>query len=514
MRADLVEVPPGRDSAPHRLTSGRVLARNTAWNLLGQAIPMMAAVIAIPPLIGGLGRDRFGFLTLAWLVVGYFSLFDLGLGRALTKVVAERLGSGREPEIAPMVWTALLLMASLGLLGAGVVVALAPWLVGEAIGVPAVLRVEATRALLLLAASLPFVVTAAGLRGLLEAQQRFDLINVFGGILGAFTYVGPVLVLPFSRGLVPTVVVLVSGRVLLCVVYLILCLRSMPALRRGLVLRRESVRPLLRLGGWMTVSNLVGPLMVSLDRFLIGALISVGMVTFYAAPYEVIIKLWIIPGALIRVLFPAFATSFARDRRRAVVLFDQGVRAVFLAMSPIILALVFFAGDGLTLWVGADFARHSTRVMQWLAVGIFLNSLSLIPFTLIQALGRPDLTAKLHLAQLPFYLPALWVLIHVLGIEGAAIAWTLRVAVDTVLLFVVAQWLLPDDPEAGRWRWYVAAAALPALVLAGLPTGPAPRGLLLALALGTLLPVAWLRILSPGERGLVRRHLERALGRG
>src|ERR671925_513241 len=75
------------------LTSGRLLARNTLWNLSGYAAPMLVAVFCIPVLISRLGKDRFGVLTLAWALVGYASLFDLGLGRALTQLVAKKLGA-------------------------------------------------------------------------------------------------------------------------------------------------------------------------------------------------------------------------------------------------------------------------------------------------------------------------------------------------------------------------------------------------------------------------------------
>jgi len=63
------------------LTGGRRLARNVLWNLLGTGAPLLVAIVVIPVLIEGLGIERFGVLTIAWMVVGYFSLFDLGLGR-------------------------------------------------------------------------------------------------------------------------------------------------------------------------------------------------------------------------------------------------------------------------------------------------------------------------------------------------------------------------------------------------------------------------------------------------
>ncbi|NOY58371.1 MAG: hypothetical protein GXO75_05495, partial [Calditrichaeota bacterium] len=57
-----------------------------------------------------------------------------------------------------------------------------------------------------------------------------------------------------------------------------------------------------------------------------------------------------------------------------------------------------------------------------------------IAFAMVQAVGRPDLTAKLHLIEAPFYLLVLWLLVGKFGIQGAAIAWSLRVFVDTIAL--------------------------------------------------------------------------------
>src|SRR5215472_2321213 len=80
-------------SSNAHLTSNRLLARNTLWNLAGSVAPMLVAAVCIPLLIKGLGTDRFGVLTLVWALIGYATLFDLGLGRALTQLVAAKLGT-------------------------------------------------------------------------------------------------------------------------------------------------------------------------------------------------------------------------------------------------------------------------------------------------------------------------------------------------------------------------------------------------------------------------------------
>jgi hypothetical protein len=70
------------------LTSGRTLIRGAAWNLLGQSLPVIAAFLFVTLLVQGLGVERLGILSLAWMLIGYFSLFDLGMGGALTRMVS------------------------------------------------------------------------------------------------------------------------------------------------------------------------------------------------------------------------------------------------------------------------------------------------------------------------------------------------------------------------------------------------------------------------------------------
>ena len=486
------------------LTSGRLLARNTIWNLAGNAAPLIIALFSIPILIHRMGKDRFGILTLAWALIGYASLFDIGLGRALTQVVAKKLGSGEEDQVPKVVWTSLLLMLALGTLGAVLVSGVSPWLVHRVLKIPAALQTETLRSFYLLALSIPVVIITAGLRGLLEAHQRFDLVTYLRIPMGAFTFAGPLVVIPYSQSLVPVVAMLVVGRFVGCLAHFWLCLRVAPELHRSIAWHTASAGPLLRVGGWMTVTNVVGPLMVTLDRFVIGATLSLGAVTYYATPYDVVTKLLLIPGAVVGVMFPAFTSSFSGDQERAAFLYGRSVKYVLLALFPIVLLIVAFAQNGLTVWLGADFAQHSTRVAQWLVVGVFANSLALIPFTFVQGVGRPDLTAKLHLLELPAYLALLFCMVHSNGIQGAAIAWTLRTTVDAVALFVMARRFLPaGSAVAPRTKILLAAAPL-VLALAAMAQDLFLKASFLLVAISIFALVTWFAILTPEERSLVQ----------
>jgi O-antigen/teichoic acid export membrane protein len=489
-----------------RLTSGHLLARNTIWNLVGNGAPLLVAVFCIPVLIRGLGTDRFGLLTLTWTVIGYATLFDVGLGRALTQLVARKLGAGEDDEVPKLVWTSLLLMLLLGLLGTVVVVLITPWLTNRVLHVGGLLQRETLRSFYLLGLSIPVVTSTAGLRGLLEAQQRFDLVNALRIPMGVFMFAGPMLVLPFSTSLLSIVALLVVGRVIAWVAHLLLCLRVVPMLRERVVWHRAAVGPLLRFGGWMTVTNVVGPVMVTMDRFLIGALLSVSAVAYYTAPYEMVTRLWLIPGAMVGVMFPAFSTSFEQDRGRTRRLYARSLTYLVLVLFPLVLLVVVFARNGLKLWLGAVFAQNSFHVLQWLAVGVLVSGLANVPFAMLQGLGRPDVTAKLHMIELPIYVAALWGLTKMYGIEGAAIAWTIRATVDALMLFILANRFLP-----ARGGFRPRTAVLVALALVTLASGVLPQQLMLksifvvSAFLGFLL-VAWFMVLSREERNFAQKY--------
>src|SRR5690349_3012870 len=125
------EVPSSEGHHRSSLLSSRILATSAFWSLVSQGIPAIVGVVTIPAIVRGLGVERFGVLTLAWMVIGYFGLFDLGLGRAVTKFAAELLPSDNRSLMDRLLWTAWYLMLAIGLAGATLLMVISPWLRSE-----------------------------------------------------------------------------------------------------------------------------------------------------------------------------------------------------------------------------------------------------------------------------------------------------------------------------------------------------------------------------------------------
>lgn len=434
----------------HRLLGGRLLAGNSILNLIGQGLPVLVGVVAIPGLIDGLGTEKFGILTLAWVFIAYFGFFDLGLGRALTKHVAECLGTGMQDDIPALVWTALALIGLLGVVGTVVLAITAPWLVNDALKVPAELQAETRAAFYLLAVSLPFVVSTTGLRGVLAALQKFKLITALRIPMGMWTFLSPLVVLQWTDNLADIVIVLLIGRLISWALHLYFCVRVIPSLQSDIGFDRSFIRPLLGFGGWLAVSSIVGPVMLYLDRFLIAGAVSLTAVAYYTTPHEIVIRLLVIPSAILGVMFPAFSTAYVQSNERAGFLYRQALKYVFFLLLPIVALLIAFAPLGLELWLNAEFAENSSLVARIFCAAILINSLGHVSQSFVQASGRPDLTAKLHLIELILYLIYLPLLLNAYGIEGAAFAWLLRVTISAVVLALFARHRLALGAGAGE----------------------------------------------------------------
>lgn len=493
------------------LTSGRRLIRNVVWSGAGEIGPLAAAFIAVPILIHHIGTERFGILALAWTVFGYFSMFDLGIGSALTKFASDLLGARREEEVPALFWTGLALMTAFGLLGASVFALICPLLAHHILKIPLNLQHEALIAFYLLAIALPIGISAGAMRAMLAAHQRFDLITLVQSPNAIISSVGPLLVLPFTHNIAMIIAVLLVNLVATWIFYFACCAYGLRSFLREISLKPSLVRGLLSFGGWETGSNVFGVITNTADRFMLAAMTSIGAVSFYVVPARILNKLYLIPALIWSVLYPAFAHSFAEDSARTRILFARGVKLIVLGLFPIVLMTVAFARELLTLWIGAGFASHSAVVLQLLALSVIAGGVGGIAATLVSAAHRPDINAKIHAALLPVYLGLAVLMIRRYGVAGAAAASLARAVVDSVAHWVTARSVLSFHRGLAMRFGYFLIAAFSSMAIAVLPLGLEARCLAVAAVIAILYAAAWFVLLDDGDRRAISEYLSTGL---
>jgi len=241
-----------------------------------------------------------------------------------------------------------------------------------------------------------------------------------------------------------------------------MCLAARPSLRHPQTDFGE-FKNLFSYGMYLTLSGLLGPILSNIEKIFLARFASVAELTFYSVPFSLIDRLNLIPSSFSSVLFPSFS-YLQDDKNRRAALFYRGTLYILFIYGLFTAFFIALGKPFLTAWMGADFAAKSASVLAILAAGGLVNAAARPAITALQGMGRPDLPFYFHLSETILYVPAVWVLTKKWGINGAACAWTLRVALDSLLLHIAAARLTGTNAAL---YFVMAGRFLPAVVAAG-----------------------------------------------
>jgi O-antigen/teichoic acid export membrane protein len=451
------------------------IRHNTAYNLVGATLPIAVSLITLPIYLEAIGEARYGVLAVAWLLLGYFGLFDLGLGRATAQRIAA-LRNDMNCDRAKTLWTAAALNLGFGAVGGLIIWPLAYYYFRSVMAVEEQLRDEMLGAVFWMALALPLSTLISVLNGALMGRERFLQLNIINTIGTVFFQVAPLSVVliwgPDLRLILPAAL---AVRSLTLILLLWRCLRHVSD---GLFVQPERAEAvtLLRFGGWVTVSSIIGPMMVILDRFIIGAFLGAKAVAYYAVPFQLASQSTVFAGALSGSLFPRMA-NVTRSEEQGLGL--SAIKILVAAMTPIMMIAILMAQPFLGWWISSDLATQSGPIAHILLLGFWFNGMAHIPITMLQASGRPNLVAKCHMIEIvPYFLLLYFGMSH-FGLVGVATAFSIRTAVDfffltgfsgllkRVLPIIVlpgcnlaGAMIIANSLPFGSHGWYAASAAL------------------------------------------------------
>ena len=258
--------------------SSSKIAKDTIFNILVHILPLIFGLISIPLLMKNIGFERFGLVSLAWSLIGYFGFFDLGLGKSLTKFVADH---GREKdhplqfvEIRKTIFVAFCFSIFIALAFAF----FADPFVNKILKINSALKSEFISGLELLAVCIPFTVLASCLRGVFEGSNNFKRSNWSILLTGIGIYILPAFISSWQ----PTLPFIFKGILAARIIGVLVLLD------RSLFIdssqRSAGIRGIFGYGGWVAALNLIGPFLTYLDRWMIGALISSTIMAYYLTP--------------------------------------------------------------------------------------------------------------------------------------------------------------------------------------------------------------------------------------
>lgn len=409
---------------------------NVVFSFSGQILTLGVAFICMPLFIRSLGSERVGILSIIWVIVGYLTILDFGMGPAIIKHVSLSIAQREHERISTIFWNAFLIQAVFGMIGGGLLIATSSSIVTRALNIPLSLHGEAKISFIIAGVAFPAVISSNSIAGLLQSIHRFDLIAFNQVASGVGQFVLPLLAAIFIKSLPIAVLIILLIRIVSVVVLFYFSIRLIPDIRGKWHISVSDMKRLLKYGGWITVSSIFSPLLVYADRFILGYLLPVAAVAYYSVPSDAVIRLLIIPRSIMSVLFPIISGMKIEEKEERInELVFRSLRYIGTLLGIFIPLAIAFSSDILRVWLGKEYAQEGATALQILLVGIYFCSLSIVPLYLLQAIGRADISAKIHLAEFIVFSSISFLLIQKYGIVGAAGAWSLRLIVEMIILF-------------------------------------------------------------------------------
>lgn len=415
------------------------IGRNTTYNVIGSVTPLVLALVTIPLYLNAVGVERYGALAIAWLILGYFGLFDLGLGRATAQRIAA-LADSDAARRANVFVTAAAVNIGMGVVGGVLLYFGARYFFAVHFEADSWLRAEILAAVPFLALAVPIATLTGVASGALQGREKFLDVNI-ATVIGTSLFQLIPLSIAYIYG--PTLKWLILAAIIARIVgFAVFMVRVRIHLLRGQTPKfdRSEWLGLLKYGGWVSVTSVVSPFLVVIDRFIIGSTISATAVSVYTIPFEIVQRISVLPRSIAMALFPRLAAVSDEQGRQMA---DRATSAIVFLVTPIILVGLFAMGPFLDLWVGKDISNDAQPVGVILLLGYWVNAFGIIPYSRLQASGRPDVVTMALLAQLPFYVTAMYWAVTSYGLTAAAIIFSIRTAIDYLLLHRLS---------SGHWR--------------------------------------------------------------
>ena len=123
--------------------------------------------------------------------------------------------------------------------------------------------------------------------------------------------------------------------------------------------------------------------------------------------------------------------------------FVRANKYLVTALIPMMFVLYIWAPEIFRIWIGQEMSLQVSSPFRMLIFGFAVGLLAPLSGTLLEAIGRPDILVKLYVVEVPFNIATVVALVKLYGVQGAAISYTIRTVLETVLLWLILYRLVP-----------------------------------------------------------------------
>ncbi len=393
--------------------------KNAMFGFSTWMLPLVLSFVATPIIVTSLGHEDYGIYALILGFIGYS--FNFGIGRAITKYIAEYRVEKSTEKISRMISATLTLNLGVGLAGAVIIIALSGFLTESVFMIAEDARQKTITAFFLAAMIMFLTMMNQVGSSLLQGIHRFDVYSKLFNANSIAIIVGNIALSVAGFGLLWLLGWNVAVISVTTVLGLFAARRLVPEFKFRLDFSRAAITGIFGFSAWIVGYQIMANLLLLFERGFITRKLGPEALTLYVVPMTIGIYIHSSIASLMLVVFP-LASERTGDRPALERLYLKGTKLSCMIVFFVVTSIIVQNYQFLSLWMGPSFADAAWDLLILHTITFGLAAILIVAWQTVDGLGHPAYNFLIYSVSVAISLTGMVVLIDDYGNRGIAIA--------------------------------------------------------------------------------------------
>jgi O-antigen/teichoic acid export membrane protein len=442
--------------------SSKSIFRNVLYGFSTWVLPLGLSFYATPILVKALGNDDYGIYA---LVLGFIAYsFNFGIGRAITKYIAEYRSSGETEKIKDVISATFFVNIVVGVIGASIIILLANWLVVNAFEIDAVSQTKTVYSFYISSGIIFFSMLIQVFNAILQGIHRFDVYSKIYNFNIFSLIIGNILLALYGYGLLTLLTWNLVVSVITCAIYFISAKKLLPEFGISFHFSKETLKLVLRFSYGVVGYQILANVLLLFERGWVTKKLGSEVLTYYVVPMMLSLYIHTFISSLLLVLFP-LASELKDDKEKLLRLYKKATKIVCLLVVFMAMTLIVQSSEFLTLWMDAAFAEKSATLLVIHTITFGLLAILTVSWQMTEGLGFPNYNFKMFAICLIISVSGMFILTNDYGSFGIAIARLAGFSTIFFSIFYVEKWFF-EKVQIELWLKIVGILTVSVLIAA------------------------------------------------
>ena len=406
--------------------SNRKILTNIFSNWTNFVLLIGIAFVVSPIIVHKLGNERYGIWTLIVSITGYFTVLDFGINTAIVRFVSKYKATNEIEKLRGIYSSSFLFFFIAGII-AMLIIAIFAHFFKDIFGIESISRKYISAVLLIVGIDFSLSLIFSVFLGSLRALQEFLAVNIISISTSILKNIFIVIALYKGGSLLSLAIIQISSNIIKYISQHILIRKKYAFLSFNLSLcSKQTFKQIFDYSIYSFLIAVAIKVLFYTDSIVIGSLLTISDVTFYAIPATIIDYLEKLIWAVISVLIPIISSFEAvGDNKRNSLIYSVGTKYTLFLALPILIVLFTAGSDFIRLWMGPDYEVRSGNVLKILLIGYFFALSQLIAHGILKGVSLHKALAYILCIEALANLLLSVILAKTFGINGVAFGTTL-----------------------------------------------------------------------------------------